>query len=71
MYSCCYKLDTPAAPRGSGLSRDEYPPACCRECGAGSSVRVIPGRDNSSAGAQFGNQVRQLPDGTKVRIKVK
>ncbi len=63
--------DTPAPPRGSGLARDEYPPACCREGGVGSSVRVIQGRDNSSAGAQFGNQVRRLTDGTKVRIKVK
>ena len=61
--------DTPAAPKG--MSRDEYPPACCREGGAGSSVRAIRAGDNSSAGAQFGNQVRRLPDGTKVRVKVK
>ena len=61
--------DTPTAPKG--MSRDEYPPACCREGGAGSSVRAIRAGDNSSAGAQFGNQARGLPDGTKVRIKVK
>jgi len=59
----------PAAP--PGFDRDEYPPACCAEGGAGASVRPIPAGDNRSAGAQLGSQLRKLkvPDGARVRIK--
>jgi RHS repeat-associated protein len=52
-----------------GLDRDEYPPACCAEGGAGASVRPIPSGDNRSAGAQLGRQIKNLPDGTRIRIK--
>ena len=57
---------TPRGPRG--FDRDEYPPACCSEGGAGASVRTIPSSDNRSAGGQFGRQTQGLPDGAKVRI---
>jgi RHS repeat-associated protein len=60
---------TPRGPRG--VDRDEYPPACCSEGGAGASVRPIPSSDNRSAGGQFGAQTRGLPDGAKVRITTK
>jgi len=52
-----------------GMDRDEYPPACCAEGGAGASVRPIPRGDNRSAGAQLGNQLRKVPDGTRVRVR--
>jgi hypothetical protein len=61
--------ETPRGPRG--FDRDEYPPACCSEGGAGASVRTIPSGDNRSAGGQFGQQTRGLPDGSKVRITTK
>jgi hypothetical protein len=60
---------TSGTPTSSGMDRDEYPPKCCAQGGAGASVRSIPSGDNRSAGAQLGNQTRTLPDGTKVRIK--
>jgi hypothetical protein len=58
----------PRAPRG--FDNDEYPPACCQQGGAGASVRPIPRGDNRSAGAQLGNQIRTLPDGRKIRVRV-
>ncbi len=57
--------------RQAGMDLDEYPPACCAEGGAGASIRPIPLGDNRSAGAQFGNQVRGVSDGTRVRVRTK
>jgi RHS repeat-associated protein len=54
-----------------GMDRDEYPPACCAEGGAGASVRPIPRSDNRSAGGQLGRQLKGVPDGTQVRITMK
>ena len=51
-----------------GMDRDEYPPACCTQGGAGASVRPIPRGDNRSAGGQLGRQIDGVPDGTRVRI---
>jgi len=59
----------PAAP--PGFDRDEYPPACCAEGGAGACVRPIPRGDNRSAGGQLGQQIKDVPDGSRVRIKTK
>jgi len=52
-----------------GMNRDEYPPAVFKEGGAGASVRHIPSSDNKGAGAHMGQQLRQYPDGTRVRVK--
>jgi hypothetical protein len=60
---------TSRIPTAPGMDRDEYPPKCCAEGGNGASGRSIPSSDNRSAGAQLGNQIRTLPDGTKIRIK--
>jgi RHS repeat-associated protein len=57
--------------RQPGMDRDEYPPACCAEGGAGASVRSIPRSDNRSAGGQLGRQLQGVADGTRVRIKTK
>lgn len=54
-----------------GMDRDEYPPACCAEGGAGASVRPIPKGDNRSAGGQLGQQIKGIPDGARVRIRTK
>lgn len=50
--------------------RDEYPPAVTKEGGRGASVRPISPRDNRGAGASIGNQIKNVPDGGKIKIKV-
>ncbi len=60
---------TAGTPTSPGMDRDEYPPKCCAEGGSGASVRLVPSGDNRSAGAQLGNQIKNLPDGTKIKIK--
>ena len=52
----------------AGFDRDEYPPAATVEGGAGASVRLIDSSDNRGAGSSFGYQIRELPDGTRVRV---
>lgn len=54
-----------------GKQLDEYPPAMFKEGGAGASVRPIKPSDNMSTGACLGNACRGLPNGAKIRIKVK
>lgn len=54
-----------------GVDRDEYPPAMFQEGGSGASVKYIDSSDNQGAGASIGNQLRGLPEGTKVKITVK
>jgi hypothetical protein len=49
---------------------DEYPPAMFKEGGSGASVRPISPSDNRGAGSSMGHQLRQYPDGTKIRIKI-
>lgn len=53
-----------------GKDRDEYPPAMFKEGGKGASVRHIDPSDNRGAGACMGAQCKDLPDGTRVRIRV-
>jgi len=53
-----------------GMDRDEWPPAMFKEGGEGSSVRGVTPADNRGAGASIGNQCRNLPDGTVVRIVI-
>lgn len=50
--------------------RDEYPCACFKEGGAGAHVMYVAGRDNRGAGSYMGWQMRNLPDGAKVRVRV-
>lgn len=52
----------------AGLDRDEYPPALTREGGFNSNVRYINAGDNRGAGKTIERQVRDLPDGARVRI---
>ncbi len=54
-----------------GLDRDEYPQAMFKEGGDGASVRHINPSDNRGSGACIGAQCRNLPNGTKVKIKIK
>lgn len=51
-----------------GKDRDEAPPAVFKE--GSTSVRKIDSSDNRSAGAQLGNQIRDLAEGEKVIIKI-
>jgi hypothetical protein len=54
----------------AGKDRDEYPPAVSKEGGAGSQVRTINPADNRGAGASMGNQIRKVPNGGRIKIKV-
>ncbi len=54
----------------NGKDRDEYPPAVLKPDGK-TSVKNISSPDNRGAGSSMGHQMRKLPDGTKVVIKVK
>jgi RHS repeat-associated protein len=55
-------------PTQAGTDRDEYPPAVTAEGGRGARVRNIPSSDNRGAGASVGNQIRDVPNGGKIRI---
>ncbi|MBL8171498.1 MAG: hypothetical protein JNJ50_25275 [Acidobacteria bacterium] len=57
-------------PKIPGKQLDEYPAAMFKENGGSAAVRPITPVDNMGAGASFGNQLRNVPDGTKVRIRV-
>lgn len=49
---------------------DEYPPAMFGEGGKGASVRPINPSDNRGAGSTIGHQLREYPDGTKIKIEL-
>ena len=51
--------------------RDEYPPAMYKEGGKGASVKYIPSSDNTGSGSSMGSAVRGLPEGARVKIRVK
>ena len=51
-----------------GMGRDEFPPAVLRGSSDPVSTRLVPRSDNRGAGASVGNQIKNLPDGTKVKI---
>lgn len=51
--------------------RDEYPFAMTREGGSNSSVRYVGASDNRSAGKSIGHQVRNVPDGERIRVLVR
>lgn len=50
--------------------RDEYPCAMFCEGGAGADVVYVEGRDNRGAGSFMRWQMRNMPDGSRVRIRV-
>lgn len=51
--------------------RDEVPPAVIKNKKGNSSVKKISPSDNRGAGGSIGQQIKNLPDGTKVKIVVK
>ena len=53
-----------------GKDRDEYPPAVAKEGGKGASVRPIGSSDNRGAGSSMGSQIKKVPNGGKIKIKV-
>jgi RHS repeat-associated protein len=55
-------------PTVKDMDRDEYPPAMFKEGGTGASVKHIPSSDNRGAGSSIGHELRNYPDGTKVKI---
>ena len=55
------------APQKDG---DEWPMAVFKEGGKGASVRHIDPSDNRGAGLSIGNILQDLPDGTKIRVRI-
>lgn len=55
---------------GPHHERDEYPPALTREGGHNANVRFIHRHDNRGAGSSMRWQIRDLPDGSKIRVLV-
>jgi RHS repeat-associated protein len=53
-----------------GKDRDEFPPAVIRTNGP-VSVRLIDPSDNRGAGGSIGRQLRNVPDNTRIVIKIK
>ena len=56
--------------RNSWFDRDEWPMAVFREGGAGANVVHLEDKDNRGAGSSIGWQMRKIPDGARVRIRV-
>jgi len=56
-------------PTEKGKDRDEFPPAVIKPDGR-VSVKLISSGDNRGAGASIGNQLKNVPDNTRVVIKV-
>lgn len=54
----------------TGYDRDEWPMAMCQEGGSGADVEYIPLSDNRGAGSWVGHQLREYPDGTKVKFVI-
>lgn len=56
-------------PARQGVDRDEWPAAVFLE-GSAATVYPVDSRDNRSAGGTLSWQLRGLPDGTRVRVRV-
>lgn len=65
------KLSLKGIPTKKGFDRDEWPMAMCEEGGEGADIKYISSSDNRGAGSWVGNQLEDLPNGTKVEIIVK
>lgn len=50
--------------------RDEWPMAVFREGGTGANVVYVDGSDNRGAGSSISWQMRNFPDGSRVRVRV-
>lgn len=46
------------------------PPAVTKEGGSGADVKDIPSGDNRGGGASVGQQIRDVPDGGQIKIRV-
>lgn len=57
-------------PVRSEFDRDEYPMALFLEGGTGADVAYLEGPDNRGAGSYIAWQLRGVPDGAEVRIRV-
>lgn len=53
------------------MDRDEFPPAVINNGRNGQSVLHINPSDNRGAGASIGNQIKNLPDNTRVIIVIR
>ncbi|MBW4080038.1 NucA/NucB deoxyribonuclease domain-containing protein [Paenibacillus sp. S150] len=58
-------------PTKKGYDRDEWPMAMCEEGGRGADIQYITPSDNRGAGSWVGNQLEELPDGTRVEFMFK
>ena len=56
--------------RRSDFDRDEWPMACFSEGGSGAHVFYLSASDNRGAGSSISHQLRNVPDGTRVRFRI-
>lgn len=57
-------------PTRSDFDRDEFPCAMFAEGGEGANVAYLSPSDNRGAGSALQRQIRTLPDGTRIRIRI-
>lgn len=50
--------------------RDEWPMACFEEGGYGADVAYVERSDNRGAGSCIGRQMRCIPDGSRIRLRI-
>jgi hypothetical protein len=62
------KANMKGVPTVAGKDRDEAPPAVINVPGVKTSVRHIDSGDNRRAGQSIGQQLKGVPDGTKVEL---
>ncbi|WP_379131641.1 DNA-entry nuclease [Paenibacillus sp. sgz500958] len=64
-------LSLKGIPTKKGYDRDEWPMAMCQEGGEGADIAYVRPSDNRGAGSWIGNQLEDLPDGTRVEFLFK
>ncbi|CDG16662.1 protein of unknown function [Xenorhabdus doucetiae] len=64
------KLSLKGIPTVKGKDRDEWPMAMFKEGGKNASVRYIDPSDNRGADSSIGSILSDLPNGTRIKIKV-
>lgn len=57
-------------PTKEGYDRDEWPMAMCSEGGKGAHIAYIDPADNRGAGSWVSHQVKDYPDGTRIKFVV-
>lgn len=63
-------LERRGGPQIKGRDRDEYPMSMTREGGRNADVRYVDAGDNRGVGKYIERQVRDVPEGSRIRILI-